>query len=144
MLLLHIQNAHHLSRNTWTQNTSVLKIEKKEKYSCSIAKQHLYCYYKDLIPFISHMIGNRPCMYIVLWLMSRITHVENEASVRKMKGSDYQETKYMAIAASSSTQSFVCWSYLLSTSWLYLDKRHLPMLEDTNWFPTGLGLGKNA
>lgn len=108
LLFLNIQNTHNLSRNTGTQKPSVLKKGKKEKYSGSIVKMHLYCDYKDLIPLISHMIGNQPCTYIFWCLMSRILHVQDEASVRKMEGSDYEEIKYMAVSAGAGTPSLIC------------------------------------
>jgi len=82
--------------------------KKKKKYSGSIVKKHLYCDYKDLIPLISHMRGNKPCTYIVWCLMSGILYVQGDASDRKMEGSDYQETKYTAISASPSTPSLTC------------------------------------
>lgn len=77
--------------------------------------------------------------------MPAILHVQDEAFIGEMGDSDYREImcgQYEAISVSISPPYIIGWSYLLSTSWLHLDKKHLSMLEDTNWIPTGLELGK--
>lgn len=69
---------------------------------------YLYCDYNCLIPLISPMIGNKPSHTLSGASCLEFLHVQDEASVKKIEGSDYREIKYMVISASASTPSLIC------------------------------------